>query len=188
MPAWGALCDDGGVSEQAGRYNRSFGGLLGSLLVLVLVVVGYVVIRAVALPDRETSEPTVDYAKVVEPAKKAARFDLVAPSRLPDGWRATSVRFDPGPPQHWHLGVLTPEQHYVGLEQGDRSRAQMVEEYVDGAASRGAAVDVAGRPWSTYTDVGGDLALVRRQGRATTVVVGHDVSRSQLVSYAASLR
>lgn len=176
------------MSEQAGKYQRSFAGLLGSLLVLVLVVVGYIAIRAFALPDRETSEPTVDYAEVVPPAKKAARFDLVAPSRLPDGWHATSVRFDPGPPQHWHLGVLTPEQRYVGLEQGDRAVAPMVEEYVDKAPSRGAAVEVAGRPWSTYTDAGGDLALVRRQGNTTTLVVGHDVPRSQLSAYAASLR
>ena len=176
------------MSEQAGRYQRSFGGLLGALLVLLLVVVGYVVVRAIALPDRETSQPTVDYAKVVPQARKAAKFDLVAPTRLPGGWRATSVRFDPGPPQHWHLGVLTSDKRYVGLEQGDRAVAPLVEEYVDKVPSRGAAVDVAGRPWSTYTDAGGDLALVRRQGNTTTLVVGHDVPRSQLVAYAASLR
>jgi Protein of unknown function (DUF4245) len=176
------------VSEQAGRYQRSFGGMLAALLVLGLVVVGYVVIRALVLPDHDTSEPTVDYAQVVPPARKAADFDLVAPTRLPNGWSATSVRFDPGPPQHWHLGVLTPEQRYVGLEQGDRPVAEMLDEYVDKAASRQAATDVAGRTWSTYTDAGGDLAFVRRSGTATTLVVGHDVSRSQLESYVASLR
>lgn len=177
-----------GVSEQAGRYQRSFGGMLAALLVLVLVVVGYVVIRSVVMPAQHTAEPTVDYSEVVPPAKKAARFDLVAPSRLPRGWSATSVRFDPGPPQHWHLGVLTPEQSYVGLEQGDRPVAAMVDEYVDRAATRQPATDVAGQPWSTYTDAGGDLAFVRRQGRATTLVVGHDVSRPQLEGYVASLR
>jgi hypothetical protein len=177
-----------GVSEQAGRYQRSFGGMLAALLVLVLVVVGYVVIRAIVLPDHDTSEPTVHYAEVVPQAKKAAGFDLVAPSRLPRGWSATSVRFDPGPPQHWHLGVLTPEQRYVGLEQEDRPVATMVDQYVDQAASRQRATEVAGRPWSTYTDAGGDLAFVRRGDKVTTLVVGHDVSRSQLEAYVASLR
>jgi hypothetical protein len=181
-------CDDGGVSEQAGRYQRSFGGMLAALLVLVLVVVGYVVIRALVTPDRATSEPTVDYSEVVPQAKKAARFHLVAPPRLPHGWSATSVRFDPGPPEHWHLGVLTPEQRYVGLEQGARPVAEMVDEYVDKAASRQRATDVAGRTWSTYTDAGGDLAFVRGDKMATTLVVGHDVSRSQLEAYVASLR
>jgi hypothetical protein len=64
----------------------------------------------------------------------------------------------------------------------------MVHEYVDRAASRGGSTDVAGRRWSTYTDSGGDLALVRRQGGTTTLVIGHDVPRSQLVAYVASLR
>jgi hypothetical protein len=162
--------------------------MLAALLILVLVVVGYVVIRSVAMPDRGAAEPTVDYKTVVPEARKAARFDLQAPVRLPHGWRATSVRFDPGPVQHWHLGVLTPAQHYVGLEQGDRAVTSMVHEYVDAAATRGTAVDVSGRPWSAYTDQGGDFALVRRQGRTTTLVVGHDIPRSQMVAYAASLR
>jgi hypothetical protein len=176
------------VSEQAGRYQRSFGGMLAALLVLVLVIVGYVAVRSFVLPDNGTTQPTVDYAGVVREAKKAAHFDLEAPSRLPHGWRATSVRFDPGPVQHWHLGVLTPGQHYVGLEQGNRARRSMVHEYVDEAASRGDTVDVAGRPWSSYTDAGGDLALVRRHGSTTTLVVGHDVPKAQIVAYAASLR
>ena len=72
-------------------------------------------------------------------------------------------------------------------EQSDRGIMSMVHEYVDQKASRGAVADVAGRRWSTYTDSGGDLALVRRQGRTTTLVVGHDLPRSQLVAYAAGL-
>ena len=51
-----------------------------------------------------------------------------------------------------------------------------------------APVDVAGRPWTTYTDPGGDLALVRTDGRATTLVVGHDVPREALLGYVAGLR
>jgi hypothetical protein len=176
------------VSEQAGRYQRSFGGLFAALLILVLVVVGYVAIHAMTAPERGTAEPTVDYAMVVPEARKAAHFDLVAPGRLPRGWHATSVRFDPGPPQQWHLGVLAPGQHYVGLEQSDRPVSSMVHEYVDQAATRGRPGDVAGRPWASYTDSGGDLALVRRQSGTTTLVVGHDVSRSELVAYAESLR
>ena len=63
----------------------------------------------------------------------------------------------------------------------------MVEEYVDKDAQRGAAVDVDGRAWRSYTDAGGDLALVRRDGDATTLVVGHDVPKATLVSYTAGL-
>ena len=89
---------------------------MAALLVLVLVVVGYWVVHLIALPDRQTNEPTVDYAMVVPPARKAAHFHLVAPVRLPQGWRATSVRFDPGPPQAWHLAVpLQPSHRSPGV-------------------------------------------------------------------------
>jgi hypothetical protein len=64
----------------------------------------------------------------------------------------------------------------------------MVRQYVDKDASRAAPVQVAGNSWSTYTDRGGDVALVRKDGATTTLVVGHDVPRSQLLAYTASLR
>jgi hypothetical protein len=64
----------------------------------------------------------------------------------------------------------------------------MVNEYVDSAASRRQPVRVGARTWASYTDSGGDLALVRRDGRTTTLVVGHEVPRATLVRYVASLR
>ena len=48
-------------------------------------------------------------------------------------------------------------------------------------------MDVDGQTWRTYTDAGGDLALVRRDGDSTTLVVGHDVPKATLVSYTAGL-
>ena len=42
--------------------------------------------------------------------------------------------------------------------------------------------------WATYSDGGGDRALVRRDSGTTTLVVGHDVPQDELVAYAASLR
>jgi hypothetical protein len=175
------------VSQQTARYQRSFGGMLGAMLVLVVLVLAYVGVRA--LSDRPAATvQTVDYQRVVPDARKAADFTLLAPPRLPAGWRATTVSFEPAPGSHWHLGVLTDEGRYVGLEQADASVRSMVSDHVDGAARRGTPVDVDGRSWATYTDSGGDLALVRRAGRTTTLVVGHDVPRSDLVSYTAGLR
>ncbi len=162
--------------------------MVGALVVLLAVVLGWVALRALTSSDAATPVRTVDYTRDVPAAREAADFRLLAPPGLPSGWRATTVRFTGPPRAHWHLGVLTGEDRYVGLEQGQDSVASMVERYVDEAATRGEPVDVAGRPWATYSDSGGDLALVRRAGRTTTLVVGHDVPRSDLVSYVASLR
>jgi hypothetical protein len=175
------------VSEQAGRYQRSSGGMVAAMAVLVALVLGFVGIRAL-ISSPPDDERTVDYSRVVPDVRKAATLAIVAPPSLPDGWRATSVRFTDAPPQHWHLGVLTDQDRYVGLEQGPQSTSAMVREYVDAAASRGEPVRMGGKTWATYTDSGGDLALVRRAGRTTTLVVGHQVPRATLVRYVATLR
>ena len=175
------------MSEQAGRYQRSAGGMVGAMVVLVVLLVAWVGIQSLVKQQPDSAVRTVDYAQVVAPARKAAKFDLVAPAALPTGWRATSVTFRDTVPQHWHLGVLTDTDRYVGLEQGQGSQRSMIEEYVDKDAQRGAPVQVDGRRWATYTDARGDLALVRRDGDATTLVVGHDVPRATLLSYVAGL-
>lgn len=176
------------MSQQSARYQRSAGGLVGAMLVLAVIVIAWVSVRSLASEDPAGPVQRVDYARDVPLAREAADFDLVAPPRLPRGWQATTVRYTPAPGAHWHLGVLTDERRYLGLEQSRDSVRSMVAEFVDESATRGRPVDVAGETWSTYTDPGGDLALVRRAGTTTTLVVGHDVPRSTTVSYTAGLR
>lgn len=176
------------MSQQTARDQRSGGGLVGALGVLVAVILAWVGLQALKSDPPSSPMRTVAYAADVPGARRAADFDLVAPPRLPAGWRATTVSFTGAPGARWHLGVLTAAQRYVGLEQGNQPVSSMVRTYVDRAATRGRSLDVAGTPWSTYTDSGGDRALVRRAGRTTTLVVGHDVPVSELVSYTASLR
>jgi low affinity Fe/Cu permease len=177
------------VSQQAGRYPRTFGGMVGAMVVLVALVLVWVGFRALTSSQPATPVQRIDYAQEVPLARKAANFRLLAPPRLPAGWHATTVTFTDTVPQHWHLGVLTARDRYVGLEQAQQPRGSMVAAYVAKDASRGAPVQVGGHTWSTYTDSQGDLALVRRGARGTTtLVVGHDVPRSDLLDYVASLR
>jgi hypothetical protein len=158
------------------------------MAVLIAVVLGYLGVQALVTDQPSSAVRTVDWASVVPGARRAASFDLLAPASLPRGWKATSVSFVDTRPSHWHLGVLTGEDRYVGIEQGYDSVSSMVTDFVDDRATQGSAVDVSGRRWSTWTDDGGDLALVRRSAGVTTLVVGHDVPRSTLASYTASLR
>jgi hypothetical protein len=177
------------VSQQrSAGYQRSTGGLIGAMVVLVAVVLGYAGLRSLTSNDPSVATRPVAYQKVVPEARRSADFALLAPTSLPRGWRATTVGFRDPPRGHWHLGVLTDHDRYVGLEQGDVSVQSMVSQYVASTTARGRPVDVGGHRWATYTDSGGDLALVRRAGRTTTLVVGHDVPRASLLSYVASLR
>jgi hypothetical protein len=174
--------------EQPGRYQRSTRGLVAAMVVLVAVVLLGGVLRSLVSREPTTPTPTVDYRSVVPAARKEADFALVAPLHLPAGWRATTVGYRDEPRPHWHLGVLTDQNRYVGLEQGDLPVRSVVHQYVDASATKGRPVRVDGSSWATYTDAGGDLGLVRRSGRTTTLVVGHEVPQAALVSYVASLR
>jgi uncharacterized protein DUF4245 len=176
------------VSQQSARYQRSAGGMVGALLVLVVLILAYLGLQALTGNQHPNPVRTVAYGEDVPAARKAADFPLLAPPRLPTGWRATTVSFSGPPDAHWHLGVLTSADRYVGIEQGHEPVRSMVATYVDKSAERGGPVDVGGSAWASYTDSGGDLALVRRTQGTTTLVVGHEVPRSDLVSYIRSLR
>jgi len=164
------------VSQQSAGYQRSAGGMVGALILLTLLILAYLGLQALTGNHHADPVHTVAYGQDVPDARKAADFPLLAPPRLPTGWRATTVSFSGPPDAHWHLGVLTSADRYVGIEQGHDPVGSMV------------SADVEGSPWASYTDSGGDLALVRRVRGTTTLVVGHDVPRSELVSYTASLR
>ena len=187
------------MSEQPGRRQTSFGGMIGAMLVLVVGVGAFVLLRDANRVAPGSPVRAVDYAQSAEFAAEAATFDLLAPPELPEGWIATSVRFDDTGDQAWHLGVLTDEQRYIGLEQAERTVGAMVADFVDENAVEGGQVQVAGDTWVRWADPDrdldadpaadgeADLALVREDGGATTLVVG-TVSQDQLADFAASLR
>jgi hypothetical protein len=162
--------------------------MVGAMVVVFLVVVAFVVFRGAVRSDVTTTVEEVDYVQPAAFAQEEAGFEILAPPRLPEGWRSTSVRYVPGIEERWHLGLLTGEDRYVGLEQARSTEENLVEAHVDEKARRGEAVTVAGERWQTWTDEGGDLALVRRGEDVTTLVVGHEVPLDQLVDLTASLR
>jgi hypothetical protein len=174
------------VSEQPGRYQRSFSGMIGAMVVLLLVVVGFVVFRGVFRTDAEVQVRAVDYQRTQSFAQEQVDFPILAPETLPEGWRATSVRFVPDPPR-WHLGVLTDQDRYIGLEQSRSSEKKMVETYVDRDAVRGEPVQAAGDTWQTWTDEGGDTGLTRVDDEVTVLVVGTP-DLDVLVDYVETLR
>ena len=174
------------MSEQPGRYQRSFAGMIGAMVVLLLAVGAFVLFRDVVRDDPADPVQAVDYVGPAEYARTVADFDLLSPRDLPEGWIATSVRFTPGEEQAWHLGCLTDERHYVGLEQEDRPVSGMVEDYVDEDAVQGDDVEVAGQTWETWSDAGEDLALVNDSGGVTTLVVGR-VPQETLEAFVATL-
>lgn len=170
-PGVGRMTD---VSEQPGRYSRSFGGMMGALIVTVVVVVAFVTWRSLFRGDTDDTTPYVDWRGSVEVAR-GADLRVVHPRELPAGWTATSVDLRAGDDPRWGLGVLTDDGRFIGVRQQDASATDLVELYVDEKAEPGPDATVEselGDTWQTWSDAGGDHGFSTELGSDAVLVYG----------------
>jgi hypothetical protein len=179
------------VSAGGGRYQRSSGGLIGALLVTVAAVLAFVGFRALTSEDKAIPVRAVDYTAAVQSARADGKLLVLAPARLPVGWKATSATYTRGLSPTWHLGLLTGDSKYVGVEEARTSIEDLVEEHVDEAAERGKEVTVGTERWQSWTDAGGDYAVARvvrgPRGAEQSVLVVGSAPAAQVRQLAASL-
>jgi len=162
------------VSEQAGRYQRSFSGMIGALLVTLLVIGGFVAFRALNRDEVDTGPETVDYLETVDAVQEGGISVLYPPS-LPSGWRATSVDYQPGEEPAWGLGFLTDGDTFVGVRQEDEPLDDLLAAYVDEQPAEVGEVDVSGAvepTWRVFEDAGGDTAYAAKHGADWVLVYG----------------
>lgn len=157
-----------------GRYNRSFGGLIGSMIVLVLVVFGIVVFRGAFRETPEYEPDPVDYRALVT-SIQLGDSTPVYPTELPDGWIVKEATYTPGDRPVFDLAMSTDEDRFAGLHQEDEGIDSLVQTYVGAGATEGETVtidsDVA-TEWQTFTDPGGDTAFAAEVGEETVLVWG----------------
>ena len=160
------------IERPGRRPPQTFGAMTGALVFLVLVVLGWVVFRAVTSDQKSTPVPTVDWAAWVKAGRAEQVLALYAPPALPNGWRATSVNYAGGAQAQWHLGMLTDRGKYVGIEESRSPTRKLVEQYVDPNAVRGKDVEVDGTTWQTWSDSGGDHGFSTEVGDEAVLVYG----------------
>lgn len=163
-----------GVSEKPGRYQRSSNGLIGALIVTLLAIGAFVLMRSLIRADVDVERDPVDYAAAATAARQAG-FDVIAPTTLPEGWRATAVDLQQTDPPLWGLGILTLTDKFVGLRQEDRSVQDLVGDNIDEDAVEGdplALDSEIGSQWRTWTDDGGDTGYSIEYGDQTVLVYG----------------
>jgi len=180
------------MSQPSRRYERSNRGMLAALLVVVVGVAAFVGVRGLLSTNTATPVQTVDYHGWVKSGRDDGKLLILAPQPMPSGWRATSVTYATGSAPRWHLGMLTDQGRYVGLEEQWASPSEMVQQFVDANAVRGKAVRIAGRSWRVWTDSGGDYALVNTRpskvkDHPESIVVVGDAPPEQIRRFVASL-
>ena len=176
----------------ATRYQRTSGGLIGAMIVTVLFVVAFVAFRGFVRDNESTPVRKVDYQTWVKAGRSDGKLAVYVPSPLPEAWEATSASYATGTQPAWHLGLLTDDRKYVGVEEARDSTKDLVEEHVDPDATRGKDVEIDGVTWQTWRDVGGDYAVVRSldgpDGTPESVLVVGSAPESQVRDVAGSLQ
>ncbi len=160
--------------ERPARYQRSIAGGVGSMIVIVVLVLGFVAFRAVFRDNDEVEQEPVDYLAAVGAAQQSGAR-LVYPPTLPKGWTATSIQYAPGPRTAWGLGMLTADGKFAGLRQEDSDLDTLLATYVDENPTRGDTVTIdspiASR-WEEWSDDGGDHAYAAAVGDDEVLVYG----------------
>ncbi|WP_156726278.1 DUF4245 domain-containing protein [Streptomyces apocyni] len=143
-------------------------------MVLSMVAIGAVVaVIYVFLPRDESQDPLErkNYTVELATAQRATSYPVVAPEGLSDDWKATSVRFKAVDDQAWHLGFLSPEREYVGIEQSVATPRKFIDNVTHGAEETARTERIGGEDWKRYEGPKYD-ALVYEGDGYTTVVTG----------------
>ena len=164
---------------------------------LAVVLVLVLAIGLLALRSSGGDVKTVDYQSLLSTARASAPYDLLAPTGL-DGWRATSVRYDPAESGAteatvWHIGFYTPAKRYAGVDESNGPAADFIDEITQGATTTLSTVRLGTIDWTRY-EGGGDAgtddetrALVAQSNGVTTLVSG-SAEWPELEQLATSLR
>ncbi|GAA2734017.1 DUF4245 domain-containing protein [Pedococcus aerophilus] len=183
--------DHGGVSTPAPRSSYANG--TAANMVRSLLVIGVLVAALVAVVPRvsNVSQPPVDVTGASVEIARESGWPIERPANLPDGWKATSVRYVASTDglKTWHAGYQSPTGNYVALEQTKDATAKWIEAQTNRAAMTG-SVEAGGRTWNTYVRSGKvQNSLVHKAGAGdelTTIVTG-TATIDELAAFAGTL-
>jgi hypothetical protein len=168
--------------------------MVRSLALILIPLVILTVLFTDVPDDRPVQE--VDWRPVLATARRDAPFPVLAPTNLPTGWRATQADWvevgepflngEPSVRNQWQLGFLTPDDVFIGLDQGDLRADDLVDEQSREGTPDGEST-IGGQVWQRLISPDGRTrSLVRRDTKVTSIVSG-DLPYGALEAYAATL-
>lgn len=174
------------ANSAARAKSRTLTNMFWALLACFIVVAFLMI---VTWRPKSEKVNAVEYSAQLQDARKLAPW-VRGPAPMPDGWTATSVEFraPEQSPVTWHLGIVTTEKKYVGLEQSNVTGAAFQRDELGKTEDDGTAT-VAGVVWQrkTLLERENEHALVLIGSGVTTIVVGN-AGYPALETFAATLR
>ena len=170
------------------------GDMIRSLLVIIIPLL--IITIVFTNTPRDHPVKVVDWVPVLATARKQAPYPVLAPTRVPAGWRATLVSWakqgEPGPTgqisprKEWHLNFLDADDKYIGLSQGDGDLADFLKQETRAGTADGTSA-LGEQTWNRVISPDERTrSLVRSDPTVTTVVSG-DLPYAVLEAYAGSL-
>jgi hypothetical protein len=170
------------------------GDLIRSLALLLIPLVVITIIFTNVPEDHPVKE--VDWKPVLATARKEAPYPVLAPTNLPDGWRATRVAWVPqgrphlngeaSPRNLWQLGFLTPDEAFIDLNQGDLRPDELVDQQSRAGTPDGSSA-VGGQTWQRLISPDGRTRSLVLRGPNVTTVITADLPYEALEAYASTL-
>jgi hypothetical protein len=138
-------------NSRAHRANQTTRNLILALLASLGIVLflALVVVR----PTANLVAP-VNYLSVAAQAQKDVSEPLAAPT-LPTGWHSNDaeLKTDTGKTVTWYVGLITPKQQFIAIEQGIATSDTWFGSLLGKAQSTG-HVTIAGVRWTIYDQRG----------------------------------
>lgn len=181
----------------AGRKPRGRETAWDMILSMAAVIATVGVIMLLAWRPQQEIVQSVDYPAAVENAKLSAIWPISIPSDLPQGYRATSARFEPesfGDPGdvRWMVGFQTQAGEYISIWQSDGPKRKVIATATNDAECEGTElitnkITAVASTWQKC-EIAKPLtrSFVQTNGEVTTVVAG-TVQWTELLEFAQSL-
>jgi len=166
-------------------------------MVLSLVVTGGIVLAlflVVWRPNSGDSLKAVDWQSALTSARSTLGWQVLAPSKLPVGWTATSARVSPvgrAGAVEWYLGVVTVDGHFLALSQSDATGAAkekwVAERTLNGVLADPRTVELSGRVWERRLNSTRNEHSLITAVDPTSVIVSGAATDPEMASFIALL-
>jgi hypothetical protein len=165
-------------SSRLHRQRQTVNNLVYSLIATLGIVI--VIVLMVPRNDPGTVGKPVNWKSVASQGAGAEPDPLLSPD-LPKGWSANAAELRTGAAtgiDDWHIGFITPDKQYVGLDQGFKADDTWAVTELDSVRATGTTT-IDGVKWVVYDNRAGQsdsknvtYGLVATHGSSTVVLAG----------------
>lgn len=173
------------------RISQTLLDMVRSLgLMVVIIGVTLIFVPNLIHPGKSSRVQPADFSSDAVGFHQVTGQPALVPQGLPAGWYANGATFTRSGPSsaHLHIGWVTPDQKYVGLEESNSAAGGFIAAVLGrrGSVPTG-SVSFSGSGWDLRTSSAGELALTSTKDGITVVLVG-SASAAQEQELAAALQ